>query len=122
MDRTQEEDIQRITAHYVAALQSGREPKLSDYLLRYPHFANEIADFVVYYHTFEEDIPPEPEEAMNHSPEFRIAIESTLAHIEHEPRKVKLLRKKELGEYQRRVAEEQAGYQLNGDRSQADEM
>ncbi len=113
MDRAQEEAIQRITAQYVTALQSGRTPKLSAYLTRYPHYANEIADFVAYYHTFEEDIPPETEETAELSLEVRIAINSTLAHITQKPRRVKPSEKQELTAYQQRVAEEQATYQLS---------
>ena len=113
MDRVQEEDLQRITAHYVAALQAGHNPKLSDYLVSYPHYTNEIADFVAYYHTFEKDIQLETEETTALAPEFHIAIGSMLDSIEQEPRKAKLSRKRQLTEYRQRVAEEQAAYQLN---------
>lgn len=59
MDRQQEEDVLRITAQYVADLQAGRQPHLSDYLLRYPQYADEIAEFVAYYHAVETDLPQE---------------------------------------------------------------
>ena len=57
MDREQEEAVQRITAHYVAELRAGRHPRLSDYLSRYPHYADAITDFVTYYHATEKNIP-----------------------------------------------------------------
>ncbi len=57
MDRQQEEDVLRITAQYVAEVQAGQQPRLSDYLLRYPHYADAITDFVTYYHAVEEDLP-----------------------------------------------------------------
>lgn len=41
MDREQEEAILRITAQYVAEVRAGQEPKVSDYLARYPQFAGE---------------------------------------------------------------------------------
>ena len=62
MDRQQEEDVLRITAQYVADLQAGRQPHLSDYLLRYPQYADEIAEFVAYYHAVETDLPQETAE------------------------------------------------------------
>ena len=57
MDRQQEEDVLRITAQYVAEVQAGQQPRLSDYLVRYPHYADAITDFVTYYHAVEEDLP-----------------------------------------------------------------
>ena len=59
MDREQEEAVLRITAQYVEEVRAGHQPKLSDYLARYPQFAAEIADFVAYYHTVEVDLPGE---------------------------------------------------------------
>lgn len=58
MDR-QEEDVLHITAQYVAEVQAGQQPRLSDYLVRYPHYADAITDFVTYYHAVEEDLPVE---------------------------------------------------------------
>jgi len=57
MDRQQEEDVLYITAQYVAEVQAGQQPRLSDYLVRYPHYADAITDFVTYYHAVEEDLP-----------------------------------------------------------------
>jgi hypothetical protein len=57
MDRQQEEDVLRITAQYIAEVQAGQQPRLSDYLVRYPHYADAITDFVTYYHAVEEDLP-----------------------------------------------------------------
>jgi hypothetical protein len=59
MDREQEEAVQRITARYVAELRAGHHPRLSDYLSRYPQFADAITDFVTYYHATEANIPEE---------------------------------------------------------------
>ena len=61
MDREQEEAVQRITARYVAELRAGHHPRLSDYLSRYPHYADAITDFVTYYHATEKNIPEEAE-------------------------------------------------------------
>jgi hypothetical protein len=59
MDREQEEAVQRITARYVAEQSAGHHPRLSDYLSRYPQFADAITDFVTYYHAIEANIPEE---------------------------------------------------------------
>jgi len=59
MDREQEEVVQRITARYIAELRAGNQPRLGDYLSRYPQYADAITDFVAYYHAAEVDIPEE---------------------------------------------------------------
>jgi hypothetical protein len=51
---SKEEEVQRITARYVAETRAGRHPKLSEYIRRYPQYADAIADFVAYYHAIEE--------------------------------------------------------------------
>jgi transcriptional regulator with XRE-family HTH domain len=59
MDRAEEEDVLRITAEYVAEVQAGHVPRLSDYLEHYPQYADAIAEFVAYYHAVEADLPGE---------------------------------------------------------------
>ena len=59
MDRKQEEMIQLLTARYVSEFNSGQQPQLSEYLSRYPEYADAIADFVAYYHAIEVDLPGE---------------------------------------------------------------
>ena len=59
MDKAQEEEVLRITAQYVAELQAGRQPRLGDYLARYPQYAGAISEFVAYYHAVEADLPGE---------------------------------------------------------------
>ena len=59
MDREQEEMMQRLTARYVSEFRAGQQPQLSEYLSRYPQYADTIADFVTYYHAIEVDIPQE---------------------------------------------------------------
>ena len=61
MDREQEEMIQRLTARYVSEFRTGQQPRLSEYLSRYPQYADMIADFVTYYHAIEVDVPRESE-------------------------------------------------------------
>lgn len=53
MSSNRDEQLLHITARYVAELQAGYQPRLSNYLARYPQYAAEIADFVAYYHTLE---------------------------------------------------------------------
>jgi hypothetical protein len=57
MHKKQELSLLYITAQYVADVQAGRQPRLSDYLARYPRYADAIADFVAYYHAVEEVRP-----------------------------------------------------------------
>jgi len=59
MDREQEEDVLHITAQYMAELQAGHQPRLSDYLVRYPQYADAISEFVTYYHVVEAGLPEE---------------------------------------------------------------
>lgn len=59
MDREQEELIQHLTARYVSEFNSGQQPQLSEYLAQYPQCADEVADFVTYYHAIEVDLPEE---------------------------------------------------------------
>ncbi len=48
-----DETLMRITARYVDEYEAGLQPRLDDYIRRYPHYANEIADFVAYYQSVE---------------------------------------------------------------------
>lgn len=59
-----DEVVLRITARYVEEVRAGREPRLSDYLARYPQYAEAITDFVVYYHALESQTPPAPAQSM----------------------------------------------------------
>lgn len=87
MDREQEEAVLRITARYVAEVQAGQQPRLSDYLSRYPQYSDAIADFVAYYHAIEADVPGETlEETLVDtlsplSEDFHIAIDSAWKRI-----------------------------------------
>ena len=59
MDNEHDEIIQRLTAHYVLDYCGGRQPQLSEYLSRYPQYADMLVDFVTYYHAMELDLPLE---------------------------------------------------------------
>ncbi len=61
MDKELEEAVQRLTARYVSELHAGHHPRLSDYLSRYPQYADVITDFVTYYHAIEVGVPEEIE-------------------------------------------------------------
>jgi len=75
MDRAQEEEVLRITARYVAELQAGRQPRLGDYLARYPQYAEAISEFVAYYYAVEADLPGE---ALSEQDQ---ALASSLPHL-----------------------------------------
>lgn len=51
-----DEGLARITAEYVTQVEAGQHPSVSDYIRRYPQFADALADFVAYYHAVETDI------------------------------------------------------------------
>ncbi len=53
MNNEQQEDIFHITDLYVTEMQAGKQPNVSDYITRYPQYADAIADFVAYYHAFD---------------------------------------------------------------------
>src|SRR5712691_5386363 len=80
MDRAQKEAVQRITARYVEEVRAGYRPNISDYLARYPHYANEIIDFVSYFHAVEVDVPTETLPVPALTGQFRIAMESAWKH------------------------------------------
>lgn len=56
-DREQEEVVLRLTAHYVNEVQAGHQPAISDYMTRYPRYADAIAAFIAYYQTVELPAP-----------------------------------------------------------------
>ena len=60
MARDYDDAVLRITARYIAEVRAGHQPRLSDYLARYPQYAGAITDFVAYFHAVEVDIPSEP--------------------------------------------------------------
>src|SRR5437667_5271174 len=74
-ENEQEAAVVRITARYVAELQAGRQPRLGDYLARYPQYAEAISEFVAYYHAIEADLPGE---ALS---EQEQALASSLPHL-----------------------------------------
>ncbi|MEO8974102.1 MAG: hypothetical protein ABI406_21140 [Ktedonobacteraceae bacterium] len=57
IDKEQEEVVVRVTAHYVASVQAGHQPDISDYLASYPRYADAIASFIAYYHAVESPLP-----------------------------------------------------------------
>ena len=57
MSDVQDEVLMRITAQFVSEQEAGRQPRLDDYMRRYPRYANEIADFVTYYYALEANLP-----------------------------------------------------------------
>lgn len=113
MNSKQEEAVQRFTVQYVAEVHAGHKPKVSTYIARYPQYANEIADFVAYFHAFEENIPEDMPIKTQTIPAlptaFRIAIDSVNARIAQE----QLHTNKVLPSHLSQVAEAPEPYQLN---------
>src|SRR3974390_2099070 len=82
MDKEHKEMIQRLTARYVADYNAGRQPQLSEYLSRYPQFADELAGFVTYYHAIEVDLPIESELIAPLSQSSRAAYNEAMERME----------------------------------------
>ncbi len=81
MDREQEEMIERLTARYVSEFRSGQQPRLSEYLSRYPQFADMIADFVSYYHAIETDVLQESDMIPPLSQASRAALDEAWKNV-----------------------------------------
>lgn len=81
MDREREEFVQRITARYVEEVRTGLRPNVSDYLVRYPEYADEIADFIAYFHAFEGDLPYETHSMPVLSGQFQGAIDTAWERV-----------------------------------------
>ncbi|MGZ3625571.1 MAG: hypothetical protein ACXVDN_15565 [Ktedonobacteraceae bacterium] len=81
MDRKQEEMIQLLTARYVSEFNSGQQPQLSEYLLRYPEYADAIADFVAYYHAIEVDLPAESDIILPLTQPSRAALDQAWKNV-----------------------------------------
>jgi len=81
MDREREEFVQRITARYVEEVRTGLRPNASDYLVRYPEYADEIADFIAYFHAFEGDLPYETHSMPVLSGQFQGAIDTAWGRV-----------------------------------------
>lgn len=73
------EELIRITAHYVEEVESGRHPRVGDYIRQYPDYADAITDFVAYYHTFEAQLPgAEDEKVVAHRAHLSPATQTSL--------------------------------------------
>lgn len=56
-ERRREYEIDQITAQYADEFAAGQAPRLEDYVQRYPQFAAELADFVLYFHSVSSHLP-----------------------------------------------------------------
>ncbi|HEY4383599.1 MAG TPA: hypothetical protein VGN34_03860 [Ktedonobacteraceae bacterium] len=74
----QEEAVWRITERYVAELKAGRQPRLQEYLARYPRYASAIADFVAYYQALELQLPEETLEYHPPTPDEHALLQRAL--------------------------------------------
>jgi Sigma-70, region 4 len=82
MDNEHEEMIERLTARYVADNRAGYQPQLSEYLSRYPQYADMLIDFVTYYHAVEIDLPLEGEIIAQLSQTSRAAFDEAMEKVE----------------------------------------
>jgi len=76
MTRKQEDAVLHITARYVAEVQAQKQPRLSDYLTRYPQYSEAIVDFVAYYHAIEEHRPTDLDDDLSFSDISHSALKS----------------------------------------------
>jgi len=82
MDNEHDEMIRRLTARYVLDYRAGRQPQLSQYLSRYPQYADMLVDFVTYYHAMELDLPLESEIIPPLSQTSRAAYNAAMEKVE----------------------------------------
>lgn len=67
--------LDHITAEYVEAYRAGRPPNLRTFIRRYPQFARELLDFVLYFHCVAADLPePDRVPAAHLSPGAQAAL------------------------------------------------
>ena len=76
-----DEALLRITARYVEEARAGRQPRLSDYLARYPQHAEAITDFVAYYHALETRAPRSPGVMPSLSERSQVAMQRALNRL-----------------------------------------
>lgn len=62
--RERQYEIDRITFQYATAFRSGRNPRIENYVRRYPQYTGELMEYALYFHTVGFDSEPleEPEE------------------------------------------------------------
>ncbi|HYB02159.1 MAG TPA: hypothetical protein VED37_18195 [Ktedonobacteraceae bacterium] len=82
MDNEHDEMIRRLTARYVLDYRAGHQPQLSQYLSRYPQYADMLVDFVTYYHAMEVDLPLESDIIPPLSQTSRAAYNAALEKVE----------------------------------------
>lgn len=51
-DRERQYEIDRITFQYASEFRSGRNPRIEEYIQRYPAYADELLDYALYFHAF----------------------------------------------------------------------
>ena len=74
-ERRRQRELDRITAEYADEFAAGRAPRLEDYVRRYPQYAVELADFVLYFHSVSRHLPePDAVPAPALSPAARAAL------------------------------------------------
>lgn len=67
-------EIDRITSRYEDEYRAGKSPKIAEYIERYPQFAQELAEFALFFHTVGSDQPePNPTAASQLSPAAQAA-------------------------------------------------
>lgn len=77
-ERSRQYILDRITAQYTDEYHAGLSPRLEDYVRRYPEYADELTDFVLYFHAVSLNLPePDAVPAQALSP----AAEAALARI-----------------------------------------
>ncbi|HTK11991.1 MAG TPA: hypothetical protein VL485_32765 [Ktedonobacteraceae bacterium] len=102
----QEEAVWRITERYVAELKAGRQPRLQEYLARYPHYASAIADFAAYYQALELQLPEETLEYHSPTPDERALLQRALQQTRFPPEPLSSLLSARQGSTLTRLADE----------------
>ena len=62
-DRERQYEIDHITFQYATEFRSGRNPRIEEYIQRYPAYADELLEYALYFHAFVIDSKPLEEPA-----------------------------------------------------------
>ncbi|HEY1389357.1 MAG TPA: hypothetical protein VGF38_12510 [Ktedonobacterales bacterium] len=62
-DRERQYEIDRITFQYATEFRSGRNPRIEEYVKRYPEYTGELLEYALYFHTIGFDSEPLEEPA-----------------------------------------------------------
>ncbi len=85
MAEMNEDALWLITEQFVAALEAGQQPRLTDYVRRYPQYAHELVDFVTYYHGMEASLPQRSTALLEAHVDWQLALDQAWEKVTASP-------------------------------------